>query len=102
MKSFLISDNRDTHVGMRLAGITGVIVHEREKILKELDKCLRDKDIGLVIITDKIFKKVEDKIIDIKLKRNNPLIVVIPDRHGYGYKEDIITKYIKESIGLKI
>ena len=36
MKSFLISDNRDTYVAMRLAGINGVIVHEREEILEAM------------------------------------------------------------------
>ena len=29
MKFFLISDNIDTQMGMRLAGIDGVVVHER-------------------------------------------------------------------------
>ena len=28
MKFFLISDNIDTQMGMRLAGIEGVVVHE--------------------------------------------------------------------------
>ena len=30
MKMFLISDNIDTYTGMRLAGVEGVVVHERE------------------------------------------------------------------------
>nr|WP_330377556.1 V-type ATP synthase subunit F [Cellulosilyticum ruminicola] len=34
MKSFLLSDNHDTWVGMRLAGIDGVILHEREEVLE--------------------------------------------------------------------
>ena len=29
MKLFLISDNIDTYTGMRLAGVEGVVVHER-------------------------------------------------------------------------
>ncbi|KUK55282.1 MAG: Vacuolar H+transporting two-sector ATPase F subunit, partial [Atribacteria bacterium 34_128] len=37
MKIFLISDNTHTLAGMRLAGIEGVVVHEREEILKELE-----------------------------------------------------------------
>ena len=32
MKFHLISDNIDTIVGMRLAGITGVLVHEDEEV----------------------------------------------------------------------
>ena len=36
MRSFLISDNKDTWVGMKLAGIDGVIVHTREEILEAI------------------------------------------------------------------
>ena len=32
MKMFLISDNIDTYTGMRLAGVEGVVVHEREEL----------------------------------------------------------------------
>ena len=32
MKMFLISDNVDTQTGMRLAGVEGVVVHEREDV----------------------------------------------------------------------
>ena len=37
MKMFLISDNVDTQTGMRLAGVEGVVVHEREELY---DTCL--------------------------------------------------------------
>ena len=32
MKMFLISDNIDTYTGLRLAGVEGVVVHEREEL----------------------------------------------------------------------
>ena len=35
MKMYLISDNVDTLTGMRLAGVDGVVVHERDE-LKEV------------------------------------------------------------------
>ena len=36
MKFYLISDNVDTLMGMRLAGIEGVVVHKDEEVKKEL------------------------------------------------------------------
>lgn len=102
MKSYLISDNRDTQVGFRFAGIQGVVVHEKKEILSEVDKSLKNKEIGIIIITEKIFQKAKDEIIEIKIKRKLPMIVVIPDRHGFEQGEDFITKYIRESIGIKI
>lgn len=40
MKMFLISDNVDTQTGMRLAGVEGVVVHEREELYDTLQKTL--------------------------------------------------------------
>ena len=38
MKMFLISDNVDTETGMRLTGVEGVVVHEREELFQALHK----------------------------------------------------------------
>ena len=48
MKMYLISDNVDTYTGMRLAGVDGVVVHEREELRDELEKVLHDKSVGIV------------------------------------------------------
>ena len=52
MRMYLISDNVDTYTGMRLAGVEGVVVHEREELKAELDKVLSDKEIGWRFRTD--------------------------------------------------
>ena len=36
MKMYLISDNVDTLTGMRLAGVDGVVVHERPELREAL------------------------------------------------------------------
>jgi len=102
MKSFLISDNRDTALGMRLAGITGVVVHEKKEIMEALDNALKDKSIGIIIVTEKILKIANDEIMSIKSKVDFPLMITIPDKAGFEYSGDFITKYIRESVGLKI
>ena len=102
MVSYLISDNTDTLVGMRLAGITGVVLHEKNEVLEEFKKCLSDKNIGILILTEKIFDLIPDDVMQAKLKRKFPLIVEIPDRHGLRRDEDFITKYINEYIVISI
>lgn len=102
MKSFLISDNRDTLVGMRLCGIQGVVVHEKTKVLEELRKVIRDPEVGLVIVTEKIVDLAKEEILDYKLKQKKPLIIEIPDRHGTTRGYDVMTNYIKESVGIRI
>jgi len=99
---FLISDNVDTLTGMRLAGIEGVVVHEKQEIKQALDEVLSQKDIGIILMTEKLGKEIPEIVDDIKLNRTFPLLLEIPDRHGSGRRPDFITAYINEAIGIKI
>jgi V/A-type H+/Na+-transporting ATPase subunit F len=101
MISYLISDNVDTYVGMKMAGIEGVVLHEKEEIIKKIEELRRDERIGIIIITEKIGVLIEDEVKEIKLSKERPLLVEIPDRHGPIKGKDSIVKYVRESIGLK-
>lgn len=102
MKIYMISDNVDTYTGMRLAGVDGAVVHERQELKKELETAVADKSIGIILLTEKFGREFPDIIDDVKLNRKLPLIVEIPDRHGTGRKADFITSYVNEAIGLKL
>ena len=102
MKMYLISDNIDTWTGMRLAGVDGAVVHERDELKRELDKVLADKSIGIILLPEKFGRECPEIIDNVKLERKLPLIVEIPDRHGTGRKPDFITSYVNEAIGLKL
>lgn len=102
MKSFLISDNKDTMVAMRLSGISGVILHEKEEIINQIIEVLNDKEIGILILTEAVFETVQEEVMNIKLRRAYPLIVEIPDRFGQRREENYITRYINESVGVKL
>lgn len=98
---YLISDNIDTYTGMRLAGVEGAVVHEKEELLQELDKVMADKEVGIVLLTEGFGRRFPDIVNRVKLSRL-PLFVEIPDRHGTGRKPDFITSYVNEAIGLKL
>jgi len=102
MKVFILSDNTHTLTGMRLSGVEGVVVHEREDILKELAKVKEKRDIGILLITELLAERVQLELNEMKLSRSLPIIVEIPDRHGTRRPPDFLTRYIRESIGLKI
>ena len=99
---FLISDNVDTYTGMRLAGVDGVVVHERKELREQLEKVLQDKSIGILLLTEKFGREFPDILDEFRLDRKIPLLIEIPDRHGTGRKKDFITSYITEAIGLKL
>ncbi len=102
MKFYLISDNHDTVTGLRLAGIEGEVVHERDEVLSALKKATENEEIGAVLMTEQLVEKCPDAVYDLKMNRTRPLIVEIPDRHAEGRTKDSIMRYIHEAIGIKL
>lgn len=102
MKLFNISNNNDTYTGMRLAGIDGCICHDEEELEKALSDVVKDKDIGIVLLTEKFSLLYPDLVNKYKTTYKLPLFVDIPDRFGTGRKKDFITSHINEVIGLKL
>lgn len=102
MKFFLISDNIDTQMGMRLAGIEGVVVHERQDVLEVLEKVLHREDVAVILMTTRLVETCPEVISELKLKLKKPLIEEIPDRHGSAKIGETIDRYVSEAIGVKL
>ena len=67
MQIYLISDNIDTYTGMRLAGVEGVVVHQREELREALQKAIANKEIGIILLTEKFGREFPEIIDDVKL-----------------------------------
>lgn len=102
MKFFLISDNIDTQMGMRLAGIEGVVVHERQEVLEVLEKVLHREDVAVILMTTRLVETCPEVISELKLRLKKPLIEEIPDRHGSAKIGETIDRYVSEAIGMKL
>lgn len=102
MKLFLISDNIDTYTGMRLAGINGIVLHEKAEIISKISEIKRQKDIGILLLTEKIAEAVPEELDELRKSRTLPIVTIIPDRHGSRRSKDFLTKYVQEAIGVKI
>ncbi|NLL92741.1 MAG: ATP synthase subunit F [Clostridiales bacterium] len=102
MKAYLISDNIDTVTGMKLTGVDGIVVHEKDELEKALDTVYKDKSVGILFITELLSTKFPDVISNAKLNHKQPLMLEIPDRHGSRKRADFITSYINEAIGVKL
>ena len=102
MRYFVIADNNDTHVGMRLAGIEGVVCRTAEAAREAIADAAADPEIGVLLITERLAAQCEDVIGPMKMNSRTPLVVEIPDRHSAGRAPDSITRYIREAIGVKL
>ena len=101
MRMFLISDNVDTAVGLRLAGIEGVVVQNEDGVKAAFEKALSDGGIGIILITRKLYTLCPDYILAIKKRTSVPLITEIPDRHGSSGSGSFADA-VREAIGIKI
>ncbi|HEU23878.1 MAG: ATP synthase subunit F [Mesoaciditoga sp.] len=102
MRFFLISDNIDTYTGMRLAGINGVVLHKKDEIISKIYEIRKDKDVGVLLITEKISEMIPEELDKLRKSRTLPIVTVIPDRHGSRRSKDFLTKYVQEAIGVKV
>lgn len=102
MKFYLLSDNVDTQVGMRLAGIEGEVLHKEEELRLSMERVLKDKEIAVLLITEKLVDLCPEFIAEKKVNNKIPLIVELPDRHGSSRPDDYIMSYVREAIGVKV
>ena len=100
MKFFLISDNIDTQMGMRLAGIEGVVAHEAEEVEAAVQLAVQDPDVGILLVTGKLMNLCPALFNERKRNYKRPLIVEIPDRHG-GDVGSSLERYIGEALGIR-
>ena len=87
MKFYLLSDNIDTQMGLRLAGIEGVVVHERHEVLQALETAMHMEDVAIVLMTTKLIQTCPEVISELKLKQK------------IG---ETIDGYVSEAIGVKL
>ncbi len=102
MKYYLLSDNVDTQIGMRLAGVEGKVVHEKDKFRLALDEALKNKEIAVLLVTEKLVNLCPEYIAERKISNKLPLIVELPDRHGSDRPEDYILEYVKDAVGVRL
>ena len=99
MKMYLISDNIDTQIGMRLVGIDGCVAHDSETITAEIKKAVNDPELGILIFTEKAAAMVKEYLNHLKITLHTPLIIEIPGSRDIA---NSINNMVQESIGLKL
>ncbi len=101
MKLFLICDNPDTAVGLRLAGIEGVIVNGEKEASDALNDAVKDENIAIVLMNKSLFSMCDETIRNFRKNHSSPLLLEIPNR-GEVTSGSSLSKYIRETVGMNI
>jgi vacuolar-type H+-ATPase subunit F/Vma7 len=92
-------------LGMKLAGISeSYPAHEGEEAEARMHELLGRDDIGIIIVTSGLVKKMRDrKILNAVNNSVTPLVVQIPDYSEAGEEEaDVLNKLILRAIGIDL
>lgn len=101
MISRVISRDDEFLVALRMSGFEGVFCSDTEALNTQFDAALQDKNIGMIILNEKDFRALEEKVLAVKEKKRSPFICTLPGRDGYS-EEDFIMKYVRDAIGVKL
>lgn len=101
MISRVISRDDEFLVALRMSGFEGVYCADTEALNAVFDAALEDKTIGMIILNEKDFRTLEEKVLAVKEKKRSPFICTLPGRDGYT-EDDFIMKYVRDAIGVKL
>lgn len=101
MNFFVIGDE-DTVLGFKLAGLEGRIVNSPEEAKEALDTAVANRDIGIIIITEKVAESIREEVDKFIFGTTFPLIVEIPDRSGPLPKKLSLKELARKAIGVGI
>jgi len=102
MGFYVLSDVPDTLLGMRMAGMPGQLVKDEVSLRNTLEKLAAQPELGVIVITAGLVRLVPDVVTTWKLKRQQPLLVEIPDSLDSADLSQAIASYIAATIGIKV
>lgn len=102
MTFYLLSDNVDTLVGMRLIGIEGVVIHKKQAFVDALKDAIENPSHGVILVTTKLVELAPDIVSEYKLTQSRKIILEIPDRHMTSDIGAAIDRYVSDAIGIKL
>ncbi|MBN2049003.1 MAG: V-type ATP synthase subunit F [Spirochaetales bacterium] len=101
MKYFVIGDE-DTTLGFSLAGVAGERVETSAEAENAFDRAVTEKEIGIILITERIAELIRPKVDRYLFTRDFPLIVEIPDRLGKMPGRPELREMVNQAIGMKL
>ena len=101
MKYSVIGDE-DTILGFGIVGVLGKVATNEEETRRAFHELLEDKDVSIIIITERLADKIRTLVDQYLLTQSFPLIVEIPDRQGRLPGRPGIKEMVNAAIGIKI
>lgn len=102
MKSYVITDNIHTLVGMQLSGVEGQLIRSSDSFDTVFEQVLKNDEIGILMIAPKLIKANQKKVDEVRFNQAVPLIVEIPGADEYKENRNKITETIQQAINISV
>ncbi len=101
MQYFVMGDE-DTVLGFGMVGVDGKSVNNAEEARTVFNEVLQNKEVGIIVITERTAELIRELIQEFIFTKNFPLIVEIPDRSGHAPGWVGIREMVNAAIGIKL
>ncbi len=93
--------DKDSSLGFRLAGVETMEASTQKEALEALQVYRADKQMGIILITEKVMDFLSEELKEKILENPIPLILEIPSR-GQIRKKKSAAELLKELVGLGV
>ena len=101
MRYFVIGDE-DAVLGFGMVGVHGLAASTPEEAQRAFDLALEDREVGILIITERVAELIRPMVDRYVFTQSFPLIVEMPDRLGPVAGRPGIREMVNEAIGIKL
>ena len=101
MKFYVLGDD-ETVLGFRLVGVAGKVVEGRDESLQALREAVGDKQVGVVLVTEKVAAGIRDEVEARLYGLGFPLVLEIPDSSGPDPERLNVQDVVRKAIGVSI
>ncbi len=91
--------NKHECTGFSLSGIKTVKVEDKKEFIEKIDKLLTEKNIGVIVISDRFFNIFERVFSEKIKKRAIPSVIFVPSIDGI-HMERSLKEFIKNVLGI--
>lgn len=102
MRIFAICDSFDAEVGLRMSGMETVKVKSREEFINAFEGAISDKEIGLLVLTEKAMEYDSERVFEARHARKWPIMVTVPGGISRQPAGRQLLEYVSEAVGVKL
>ncbi|MDP8263560.1 MAG: V-type ATP synthase subunit F [Candidatus Ancaeobacter aquaticus] len=88
--------------GFALLGVEVFGVEKSDEVLAHVHTLIKRADIGLILITERLYRAQEDQLLKLRLETKVPVIMDIPDMSKPQQKLESVADFVLKNTGISI